>query len=181
MNEQNDILITSILYIILSLASIPLLLLIVWLICKLYKNQAERIKFRSQIKQLEEGLAAATAAPPPTDKEQSCAPVSQNGDTSHNPESTTATNANTQDGNSQDNSTGQGGLTAEQIYYQTSKEMRQWKEARDLFVKRGGQADLAEVLRSQSRTGREEEEEEERNKQQTYVRQHSPPPRIPTL
>ncbi|KAK6508643.1 hypothetical protein TWF506_010724 [Arthrobotrys conoides] len=190
MNEQNDVLITSVLYIILSLAGIPLLLLLIWLTCQLYKNQMERVRFRNQLKRMEEGLAAANSSDPPpsntTGKQPvvSSVPVSQNGsDGVFINSATTNTNGKTQgDDNNEDNENGRKEeRTVQDAYYQASEEMRRWKQARDLFVKRGGQGDLAEVLRSQSRAGREEDEEEEQQEQQTYVREYSPPPRLPTL
>ncbi|KAF3194611.1 hypothetical protein TWF106_006163 [Orbilia oligospora] len=184
MDDQNDVLITSVLYIILSLAGIPLLLLLIWLTCQLYKNQMERIRFRKQLKQMEEGLAAANAAPDSdmTGKQPvTSIPVSQNGGGVFISSMTTDTTEEKHQNNDNDNENGRKeGTTIQDAYYHASEDMRRWKEARDLFVKRGGQADLAEVLRSQSRAGREEEEEEQ-VQQQTYVREYSPPPRLPTL
>ncbi|EGX54075.1 hypothetical protein TWF173_004466 [Orbilia oligospora] len=186
MDDQNDVLITSVLYIILSLAGIPLLLLLIWLTCQLYKNQMERIRFRNQLKQMEEGLAAANAAPAPdtTGKQPvTSIPVSQNGDGVFMNSTTTNTTEEKYQNNDIDNDNESGreeGMTIQDAYHHASEDMRRWKEARDLFVKRGGQADLAEVLRSQSRAGREEEQEEQ-VQQQTYVREYSPPPRLPTL
>ncbi|KAF3081707.1 hypothetical protein TWF569_004648 [Orbilia oligospora] len=184
MDDQNDVLITSVLYIILSLAGIPLLLLLIWLTCQLYKNQMERIRFRNQLKQMEEGLAAANAAPAPdmTGKQPvTSIPVSQNGGGVFMSSTTTNTTEGKHHNDENDNESGrEEGTTIQDAYHHASEDMRRWKEARDLFVKRGGQADLAEVLRSQSRAGREEEQEEQ-VQQQTYVREYSPPPRLPTL
>ncbi|KAK6512547.1 hypothetical protein TWF481_001432 [Arthrobotrys musiformis] len=188
MDEKNDVLIASILYILLALAAIPLVALIVWLLCKLYKNQMDRIKYRSQIRRMEEGAAIATdGASPDGIPTTPTAPTTRkgkevdlgNGEDTIDPPAPAAIAEKSIHANARFY------MGAGEFYkIATSDEMERWKYERDSFVKRSGQGDLAEVLRSQSRTGREEEEEEEEGPtqpQQVYTRDYSPPPRIPTL
>ncbi|KAK6527242.1 hypothetical protein TWF281_010431 [Arthrobotrys megalospora] len=142
----------SILYIFISLSAIIPLLLFSYLLKKLYAQQLERIQLRRQLRRIEEGVVAASRA----------------------------TNADV----SEDDNNNNNQMTAEEIHQQASEDMIRWKHARDLFVKRGGQGGLAEILRSQSRTSeayQAEGDDEEEEYAQTYVREYSPPPRIPTL
>ncbi|KAK6349331.1 hypothetical protein TWF730_010080 [Orbilia blumenaviensis] len=190
-SEQNEALVTSILYILITLAGFPLAILLVWLFCKLYASQVERIRFRRRMRAMEEGkitnghgqgtvaVVSTTATPgtPSPDPDSSGAV----GSSTATIFDTAAENGDINNNNENENGNGEESTaTLEQSKYQISEEMKRWKQERDLFVQRGGQGDLAEVLRSQSRAGGAYSEEQEVN-EPVYKREYSPPPRIPTL